>query len=98
MNTVPTLTLSPSGGDFNSGTTLGVTISDTLSGCSISYTMDGTTPTPTHGTVVAVSTVKVGLVVPVLANKTIVLKAMAFKAGHANSAVVSGRYNFSSPL
>jgi alpha-tubulin suppressor-like RCC1 family protein/predicted cupin superfamily sugar epimerase len=63
-----------------------VTISTTTAGAAIRYTLDNTTPTPSHGTVYSAP-------VPVA---TTTLKAVAFKAGMADSPVTTGAYSLGS--
>lgn len=91
---VPTPTLTPPSGNYFSGSTHNVTISDTLIGCSLSYTSDGSTPTPTHGTIVHANSVTIGVHVILGVDATITVKAMAFKAGYVNSDIAQGDYDF----
>lgn len=77
-------TFNPEGGAFNI-TTVNVILNCATSGASISYTVDNSTPTPTHGTIVSAGT-QIGLWIP-LAGVT--LKAMAFKTGNTNSQIHS---------
>ena len=72
---------SPPGGTYIS--TQNVTITTTISGASIRYTLDGTNPTPTSGILYTVP-------VPVSSNKTI--KAIAYQSGMTDSAVTSAAY------
>jgi hypothetical protein len=60
-----------------------VTINTTTSGASIRYTTDGSTPTPTTGTVYSA---------PVSIAGSSTLKAIAYKSGMPDSAVTSGPY------
>ena len=84
---VATPTFNPSGGLFCKHL-VSVRISSTTSGASIRYTTDGSTPTSTHGTLVANS----GSVTLSLGHKT--LQAIAFKSGMTNSAVCSNSYEY----
>ena len=81
----PTFSLAP--GTYYSIQT--VTISTTTDGATIRYTTDGTTPTETVGTVYGT---------PVILNASCTLKAIAYTAGYADSAVASGTYTFSDLL
>ena len=76
----PTPTLSPGSGSYTSAQL--VTISDTLSGAAIYYTIDGTTPT-------ASSTLYTG---PISVTVTQTINAIATATGYANSAVGSATY------
>src|SRR5205823_3732647 len=62
------------------------TISSTTSGASIRYTINGSTPTSTNGTLYAG---------PVSINSTTTLKAIAYKSGMTDSPVTSGTYTIS---
>jgi hypothetical protein len=73
----PTPTISPNGGTFASAQS--ITLSDTVTGASIYYTTDGTTPT-------ASSNLYSGAI-PVAATETI--KAIAIATGYRNSATAS---------
>ena len=85
---VATPTFRPSGGRFCKHS-VSVIISSTTSGASIRYTIDGSTPTSTHGTALANGgTVSVG------PGPRRTLKAIACKSGMTNSAVRSGRYEY----
>jgi hypothetical protein len=84
----PTLNPSGSGGV----PTVTVTIRTATTGASLRYTLDGSAPTggPTgHGTLIAAASGKV-TVSTTLRGKT--LKAIAFKAGLANSLIAVGTY------
>lgn len=74
-------TFSPGGGTYTSAQT--VTISTTTSGATIRYTVDGSTPTSTTGTVYSA---------PVSITATKTLKAIAYKSGMTDSAVTSATY------
>jgi hypothetical protein len=80
---VPTPTFSPAGGTFNSPQA--VTLSDSTTGATIYYTMDGTTPT--------ISSTKYTGVISV--NSTTTIKAIASAPGFANSAIASAIYTIS---
>ncbi|HXB02541.1 MAG TPA: choice-of-anchor tandem repeat GloVer-containing protein [Opitutaceae bacterium] len=79
-------TFSPSAGTYTSAQT--VTISTTTSGASIRYTIDGSTPTETTGTLYST---------PVSISATTTLKAIAFLTGDLNSLVTSGTYTINIP-
>ncbi len=85
---VATPRLNPSGGSTCSHS-LSVTISTTTTAAQIRYTTDGSTPTSTHGTLIAGSS---GTVTLSLGH--VFLQAMAFKSGMTNSAVQSGDYAY----
>lgn len=85
---VATPTLSPAGGE-RCVSPISITITTTTTGCSISYTTDNSTPTPSHGNVVAVSSTTISFPTSTQGRT---LKAMAFRTGLTNSAVVSGTY------
>ena len=78
--TAVTPTFSPGGGSFT--TAQSVTISDSTSGASIRYTLDGTTPT-------ASSTLYSG---PISVTATTTINAIAIVSGLTNSAVASATY------
>ena len=77
---VATPTFSPAAGTYSTAQT--VTISDTLSGSTIYYTTNGTTPTTASSTYSSAITV----------SATETLEALAVKAGYSNSAVGSAVY------
>ena len=79
-------TFSPVAGTYTS--TKAVTITSTTSGASIRYTLDGTTPSATAGTIYAS---------PVNLAGSATLKAIAFKTGNSNSTVTSGTYTINLP-
>ena len=81
-------TFSPAGGSYTS--TQSVTIASTTSGASIRYTLDGTNPTSSVGTLYSV---------PVAITTTgTVLKAIAYKSGMSDSAVTSATYTLTAPV
>jgi hypothetical protein len=77
-------TFSPAGGTYTSAQS--VTISSATSAASIRYTLDGTTPTATTGTLYSG---------PVTISSTTTLKAIAFASGYTDSAVTSATYTIS---
>jgi hypothetical protein len=78
--------LTPSGGAFDTAPQ-DVTFDCATAGSSISYTLDGTTPTPTNGTVVAPATVvSLDFTNGGLLN-SMTVKAMAFASGYSDSLV-----------
>jgi hypothetical protein len=87
--TKPTLTPA-SGGPASSVT---VTIKTATTGAYLRYTLDGTTPTSSHGTLIpaASGTASFHIWPP---GKT--LKAMAYKAGWTNSLIAVGYYVYES--
>jgi MYXO-CTERM domain-containing protein len=78
---------SPGGGTYASAQN--VTISDATSGASIRYTLDGSTPSGTAGTLYSG---------PVNISNTATLQAIAFLSGDLNSPVTSGTYTINPPL
>jgi hypothetical protein len=84
LNAVPTPTFSPAGSTVTSGQQ--VTITDTLSGANIYYTLDGTVPTVN-------SKLYTG---PVAITKSLTLSAIAVATGFSNSGVASAAYVVSS--
>jgi hypothetical protein len=72
---------SPGGGTYTA--TQNVTITTSTSGATIRYTTNGTTPSPSNGTIYAN---------PVSIAATTTLKAMAYKSGLTDSAVSSATY------
>jgi fibronectin type 3 domain-containing protein len=81
-------TFAPAGGSYTS--TQNVTISSTTSGASIRYTLDGTNPTASVGTLYA------GPVA--ITNTGTVLKAIAYKSGMSDSAVASATYTLTAAV
>jgi len=79
--TVAAPTFSPGAGTYS--TTQSVTISSTTSGASIRYTTDGTTPTSSSGTIYSG---------PVTVSSSLMLKAIAYKTGMADSSVAATPY------
>jgi hypothetical protein len=77
---------SPGGG--TSASAQNVTISDSTSGASIRYTLDGSTPSGTAGTLYSG---------PVNISNTATLQAIAFLSGDLNSPVTSGTYTINPP-
>jgi len=75
-------TFNPVAGTYASAQS--VTISTTTGGASIRYTTDGTTPSPTVGTVYST---------PVSISTNTTLKAIAYNTGLQDSTVASGVYN-----
>ena len=73
-------------------TPMTVTLTTTTSGGSISFTKDGSTPTSTHGTVVASGGTTV-----IAANTTPTLKAITFKSGYNDSAMTSALFDRTDP-
>ncbi|MGA3008487.1 MAG: chitobiase/beta-hexosaminidase C-terminal domain-containing protein [Opitutaceae bacterium] len=89
INPAATPTFSPVAGRYTTAQV--VTISSATSGATLSYTTDGSTPTETHGTLLANGgTISIGTVVT--------LEAIAFKAGYADSAVATAGYIIVSPV
>ena len=78
---VPKPTIAPSGGTYTYGTAATITLSDTMSGSTIYYTKDGTTPT-TSSTLYTAP-------IPVT---TATIKAIAANNGYASSAVAGPAY------
>jgi hypothetical protein len=83
--TVATPVFSPGGGSYTSAQN--VTITSATGGASIRYTLDGSTPTSTAGTIYSG---------PVNISSTATLKAVAYESGFTTSAVTSGTYSFNS--
>lgn len=78
---VATPTFTPPAGSYNGSQS--VTIATTTPGASIRYTVDGTTPSSTAGTLYSI---------PVVITSTQTLKAIAYASGMTNSAVQTGVY------
>ncbi|HSY18057.1 MAG TPA: discoidin domain-containing protein, partial [Candidatus Acidoferrales bacterium] len=83
--TVAAPTFSPAGGTYTSAQA--VTISTATGGASIRYTIDGSTPTETAGTLYSS---------PVNISATTTLKAIAYESGMTDSSVTSATYTISS--
>jgi hypothetical protein len=79
-------TFSPNGGTFTA--VQNVTLATSTAGAAIRYTEDGSTPSSTHGTVYTAA-IQVG--------STKTLRAIAYKAGMADSAVVSKLFEIQLP-
>jgi parallel beta-helix repeat protein len=77
-------TFIPAGGSYSSAQT--VTISSTTNGASIRYTIDGSTPTETNGTLYSG---------PISISVTTTLKAIAYEAGFSDSTVSTAIYTIS---
>ncbi len=91
---VATPTFRPDGAYYSAcaySYTFNVIISTTTSGAQISYTTDGSTPTPTHGTVISNGGTAS---VFVQTGQTKTLKAIGFKTGMTNSNIKSADYSF----
>ena len=87
-NSVPAQIVSPSfftPGDGIYAGTQSVAIASGTPGATIRYTTDGTTPTPTNGTIYSA---------PVVLSSETILLAIAYTNGMANSAVSTAIYNF----
>jgi hypothetical protein len=82
--TVATPVFSPGGGTY--GTAQNVSISDSTGGASIRYTLDGSTPTSTTGTLYSGA---------VNISSTATLKAVGYESGDTTSAVASATYTIS---
>ena len=92
---VVTPTFVPDGGYVSAcanSYTYNVTISTTSSGAQIRWTIDGSMPSPTHGTLINGSSGVASFIVSNLQTKT--LRAIAFKTGMANSNIKSADYSF----
>jgi alpha-galactosidase len=85
VNQVAAPTFSPAGGTYASAPS--VTISTTTSGASIRYTLDGSTPGETAGTLYSG---------PVNIAATATLKAIAYESGMTDSTVTSALYTIGS--
>jgi hypothetical protein len=75
----------PASGAFSSAQS--VTISTATAGASLRYTIDGTTPTSSNGTLYSG---------PVTVSNSLMLKAIAYKAGMADSPVAAASYTIGS--
>jgi RHS repeat-associated protein len=87
---VATPSFSPAGGNIYPNSSVTVTISTTTSGAQIRYTLDGTTPTSTYGTLINGSSGQTSSFSPGTTGKT--LNAIAFKSGMTDSDVNSADY------
>jgi hypothetical protein len=90
MPQVTTPSISPDGGIYPSNQPVTVTISTTTAGASIRYTLDGTVPTESNGTLIAASS---GTVAVTSTAQGTVLKAVACKTGWLTSGVKSATYS-----
>ena len=81
---VATPSFNPSSGTYSSSPT--VTISTSTSGASIRYTVDGSTPSDTAGSVYSA---------PISISASTTLKAIAYASGLTNSGVATAAYNIS---
>ena len=77
-----TPSFSPAGGNYTTAQT--VAISTATAGAAIRYTIDGSTPSDTAGTVYSG---------PLTVNATTTLKAVAYASGYTNSSVATAVYN-----
>jgi chitinase len=84
--TVATPVFSPGGGSYSSAQN--VSISDSTGGASIRYTLDGSTPTSTAGTLYSGA---------VNISSTTTLKAVGYESGDTTSAVASATYTITAP-
>lgn len=84
VSTVAAPAFAPAAGTYTSAQS--VTIANATSGASIRYTTNGTTPTPTAGTLYSG---------PVSIAATTTLKAIAYKSGMTDSSVTTGTYTIS---
>jgi hypothetical protein len=82
---VATPTFSPGAGTYTSAQS--VTLSDSTSGASIRYTTDSSTPSETAGTLYSG---------PVNISATTTLKAIGYKSGMTDSAIIAATYTISS--
>jgi uncharacterized protein (TIGR02594 family) len=92
---VATPTFNPDGADYSAcanSYTFNVTISTTTSGAQIRWTIDGTTPSPTNGTLINGSSGTASFTVG--SNQTKTLKAIAYKTGMTPSNIHSADYTF----
>ncbi|MGA3008599.1 MAG: chitobiase/beta-hexosaminidase C-terminal domain-containing protein, partial [Opitutaceae bacterium] len=90
---VATLGFSPAPGPYWSAQSVAIT--SPLSGASIAYTTDGSTPTESGGTVTHGTSMSNGGSVAV--GSTMTLNAIAFVAGSASGPVISGVYTINLP-
>jgi parallel beta-helix repeat protein len=80
-------TFTPGGGTYSSAQT--VTIGTTTMGATIRYTVDGSTPSETNGTIYTG---------PIVISSNSTLKAIAYKSGMTDSTVTSANYAFTVTL
>lgn len=80
-NTVLTPTIFPNGGTHSGS--VSVTLLCATVGATIKYTVDGSTPTPTHGTTYSGA---------ITVSSSATLKAMAYAVGYTDSAVASAAF------
>jgi hypothetical protein len=83
-STVAAPTFTPGGGTYSSAQT--VTIGSTTTGATIRYTLDGSIPSQTNGTIYTG---------PIVISSNTTLKAIAYKSGMTDSTVSSATYAFS---
>jgi hypothetical protein len=76
-------TFTPAGGTYSSAQT--VTIGSTTTGATIRYTVDGSTPSETNGTIYTG---------PIVISSNTTLQAIAYKSGMTDSTVTSANYAF----
>jgi RHS repeat-associated protein len=81
----------PDGGTYSTNQPRNVTVSTTTAGANIRYTLNGSTPSATNGTLIASSS-GTAWVTPTTQGTT--LKAIAFKTGWTNSQVHSATYYY----
>jgi hypothetical protein len=90
---IPTPTFTPPGGPYTYAQT--VTISDSLAGTSIYYTLDGSTPTTAstlYTGAITVSGTNTGIGLTAITNGPEAVNAIAVETGYTNSAVASATY------
>jgi RHS repeat-associated protein len=86
----------PGGGNYASSNPITVTITTTTPGANIRYTVDGTNPTQSYGTLIAASS-GTASVTPAFYTHPTQLKAVAFKSGYTASAVHGESYSVGDP-
>ena len=84
--TVANPTFNPVGGTYSSPQS--VTLNSTTSGATIRFTLDGSTPSETVGTVYTA---------PITVSTTTTIKTVGYKTGETTSAVASATYTFIAP-
>ena len=87
----PTLTPAGYSGPLRSVT---VTIKTATTGAYLRYTLDGSTPTSSHGTLIPAASGKISFGFDARGRT---LKAIAYKAGLVNSLIAVGNYVYESP-